>query len=382
MNQATPNILVVDDEPNNFDVIEAFLSEQDYQLFYASNGESALKSLEALQPDIILLDVMMPGIDGIEVCRRIKAMPEWQNVPIIMVTALSSKEDLARCINAGADDFVGKPVNSFELRARVHSMTRIKQQYDSIKNLSNLQSQTIDLLQDSLVELSGNLASSLPHEINTPLNGIVGSIGILLDEYETMEPEELKEFLLLAQQSAMRLENLTRKFLTYVYLEIYPYKAKSSQQILNQTDQTSDKLFLLNIAQEQAQKDGRTNDLLCELGDAVVAVGNRDMRLIINELLENAFKFSKPETQVKLMSSVNNNKFHLTIVDHGWGMTNEQIARVGAFMQFDRKLHEQQGAGLGLKIVTKILEKYDGKLSISSIYNQKTNIDIELPLGN
>ncbi|NMF60807.1 hybrid sensor histidine kinase/response regulator [Pseudanabaena yagii] len=380
MNQPIPNVLVVDDEPNNFDVIETFLSEQDYQLYYASSGDSALSILETVKPDLILLDVMMPGIDGMEVCQRIKAMPEWESVPIIMVTALTSKEDLARCLNAGADDFIGKPVNSTELRARVNSMMRIKQQYDSIKNLSNLQSQTIDVLQNSLKELSGNLASSLPHELNTPLNGIVGAIGILLEEYETMPPEEIKEFLLLAQESSTRLEKLTRKFLTYVYLELSPYKSPSSRASQIQREKGSDAKFITNIAHDQAKREKRSTDLLCDLDEAIVAVSNQDMRSILCELLENAFKFSKVGTEVKLSSKVVNNHLHLAISDHGWGMTEDQISKIGAFMQFERKMHEQQGSGLGLKIVTKIVENYGGKFSISSIYRQETTVNLELPL--
>ncbi|WP_271253070.1 hybrid sensor histidine kinase/response regulator [Pseudanabaena sp. Chao 1811] len=379
MNQTIPNILVVDDEPNNFDVIETFLSEQDYQLYYASNGDSALGILETVQPDLILLDVMMPGIDGIEVCRRIKAMPQWENVPIIMVTALTSKEDLARCLNAGADDFIGKPVNSSELRARVHSMMRIKQQYDNIKSLSNLQTQTIDLLQNSLQELSGNLASSLPHELNTPLNGIVGSIGILLEDYEIMPPEEIKEFLLLAQESATRLERLTRKFLTYVYLELSPYKSPSSRS--PNLEKQSDHQFIVSVAQAQANKDARKDDLLCDLDEVVVAVNNPDLKIIISEILENAFKFSQAGSQVRLSGKVVNNRFLLAITDQGWGMTEDQISKVGAFMQFERKLHEQQGAGLGLKIVTKLVENYGGTFSINSIYKQETTVNIELPLA-
>jgi len=380
MNQTIPNVLVVDDEPNNFDVIETFLSEQDYQLYYASSGDSALSILDTVKPDLILLDVMMPGIDGMEVCQRIKAMPAWESVPIIMVTALTGKEDLARCLNAGADDFIGKPVNSMELRARVNSMMRIKQQYDSIKNLSDLQSQTIAVLQNSLRELSGNLASSLPHELNTPLNGIVGAIGILLEEYETMPPEEIKEFLLLAQESSTRLEKLTRKFLTYVYLELSPHKLTSSRAIQIQQQKGSDTTFITSIAQEQAKRDKRSEDLFCDLDDAVVTVSSQDMRSIICELLENAFKFSKAGTEVKLSGKVVNNYLHLAIADHGWGMTEDQISKVGAFMQFERKVHEQQGAGLGLKIVTKIVESYGGKFSITSVYKQKTTVNLELPL--
>ena len=386
MNPLTTTILVIDDEPSNFDVIETFLFEQDYQLHYASSGKYALDSLDSLQPDLILLDVMMPELDGIEVCRRIKARSQWANVPIIMVTSLSSKEDLARCLNAGADDFIGKPISGFELRARVQSMLRIKRQYDEIKNLSNLQTRTIDLLENSLQELTGNLASSLPHELNTPLNGIVGAIAILLDEYETITSEELKEFLLLAKDSADRLECLIRKFLNYAYFELATHKAPDPKSSNNQIKKTIDLLFIVDIAQKQAKKDGRVNDLLCEFDvgddalDVVVAdITHHDMQIIISELIENAFKFSQPNTQVKLTAAIVDGKFHLAIADHGLGMTADQIAKIGAFVQFERKLHEQQGAGLGLKIVTKIVENYGGNFSIASTYDQGTTINIELP---
>ncbi len=131
------SILVIDDEPDNFDVIEALLSDRDYQLHYAANGQAAIDSLDLFQPDVILLDVMMPGIDGIEICRQIKAMPQWEAVPIIMVTSLTAKADIARCLNAGADDFISKPVNRLELGARVRSMLRIHQQYQQLATFNN-----------------------------------------------------------------------------------------------------------------------------------------------------------------------------------------------------------------------------------------------------
>jgi diguanylate cyclase len=127
------SILIIDDEPDNFDVIEILLSQQDYQLHYAASGKDAIATMDSFNPDLILLDVMMPEMDGIEVCRRIKAMPQWAAIPIIMVTALTSKEDLSLCLEAGADDFLSKPVNSLELRARVRSMLRIRQQYQQLE---------------------------------------------------------------------------------------------------------------------------------------------------------------------------------------------------------------------------------------------------------
>ena len=156
------SILIVDDEPDNFDVIEALLSNQDYQFHYAANGQDAIDSLDLFQPDVILLDVMMPGIDGIKVCQRIKAMPTWKAVPIIMVTALTSKTNLAKCLEAGADDFITKPVNRLELTARVRSMLRIYQQYQQLAIFNATLEQTVQqrtaqlqtmIFQDALTNL-------------------------------------------------------------------------------------------------------------------------------------------------------------------------------------------------------------------------------------
>ena len=153
MNQ--PSIVVIDDEPANFDVIEALLSNELYNLHYASNGTEAIKSLDFFQPDVILLDVMMPELNGIQVCQQIKSLKRWSAVPIIMITALSSKEDLAQCLQAGADDFINKPVNGLELRSRVKSMLRIKHNYDAlqkaeVEKLELLENQNIQLEQEIL----------------------------------------------------------------------------------------------------------------------------------------------------------------------------------------------------------------------------------------
>lgn len=113
------SVLVVDDEATAFDVIEAHLFREGYELFYAPSGAEALERLDAIEPDAILLDVMMPHMDGLAVCHAIKSNTDWKHVPIIMVTALNSKEDLARSLETGADDFITKPVSGIELRARV-----------------------------------------------------------------------------------------------------------------------------------------------------------------------------------------------------------------------------------------------------------------------
>ena len=140
----TISILVIDDDPTNLEVVETILiaregswnSGRPYQIHYASSGQMALEQLPTCSPDLILLDVMMPGMDGMEVCQRIKAMPEWQTVPIIVVTALTQKQDMARCLAVGADDFISKPLNGIELAARVQSMLRIRQQQRQLETFN------------------------------------------------------------------------------------------------------------------------------------------------------------------------------------------------------------------------------------------------------
>lgn len=375
----TPSILVVDDEPNNFDVIETLLSDQDYLLHYAVSGQDAIASLNLFQPDVILLDVMMPGINGIETCRRIKALPQWQPVPIIMVTALTSKKDLARCIEAGADDFISKPVNSLELRARVKSMLRIKQQYDRINILYSLQESTIDVLQNNLDELCSNLAYTLPHELNTPLNGIFGVIGLLVEDYEDMSKEEVHELLTIAQKSLQRLEKLTKRFFQYAQLEMFSNNPKTAETRNTLPTKISTQALIKNTAKAKVASVDRLGDLVWDIGDVEVCMSEKDLVFIVDELLENAFKFSEARTPVQIISQLKDEEFYLTISDQGRGMTENQIAKMGAFMQFDFKNYQQQGIGLGLKIVKKIIENHRGTFSISSIYKQGTTVNITLP---
>ncbi|MEG3982299.1 hybrid sensor histidine kinase/response regulator [Microcoleus sp. T3B2] len=370
------SILIVDDEPDNFDVIETLLSEQDYQLHYAASGQEAIASLDIFDPALILLDVMMPGIDGIEICRQIKAMPKWQAVPIIMVTALNRKSDLANCLSAGADDFISKPVNAIEMRARVHSMLRIKQQYDNIQNSYHIQENIIYVLESTLNELRGNLASSLSHELNTPLNGILATIGLLKDDIEDMDIAEIREMLGWADLSARRLEKLTKKFLIYLELELSAsrqHKIESAQTLFSASAIEAELKY-------QAQSVNRSNDMLFTLEEAELALSERYLSTILHELIDNALKFSSPETTIKVSSQVVGEMLHLSVHDSGQGMTEEQIAKIGAFMQFERKSYEQQGTGIGLKIVQKIVELAGGEFSITSIYKKETTVHLTLPI--
>lgn len=126
-------ILVVDDEPIMRSILNDLLMSQGYQLEFAQNGFEAIEKLPMVKPDLILLDVMMPQMNGLEVCEWVKHNSEWQHIPVILVTALDSNSDVVRGLDAGADDFVRKPFNQIELLARIRSMLRIKTQYDLLE---------------------------------------------------------------------------------------------------------------------------------------------------------------------------------------------------------------------------------------------------------
>jgi len=136
-------ILLVDDDPTAHATIEALLAKDDAALIRALGADEAFAHLSRTSVDLILCDVMMPGVDGFEVCRRIKAHPTWRSIPVILVTALDADDDLVRGLEAGADEFVSKPVNRVVLRARVRAMLRIREQYTEIMQRSSPDLETL-----------------------------------------------------------------------------------------------------------------------------------------------------------------------------------------------------------------------------------------------
>jgi two-component system, sensor histidine kinase and response regulator len=372
------SILVVDDEPHNFEVIEALLPIDQYQLHYASRGEEAITSLHIFNPDAILLDVMMPGLDGIEVCKRLKAMSQRQNIPIIMVTALTGKEDLARCLAAGADDFICKPVNGLELRARVASMLRLKQQYDRIRSLSKLQTNSIALLKSSLGELRGSIDVSFPSALNSSLHGILGQIRTLSDNLEQLSPATIRALLAQMGESAQRIDRSTHKLLMYLNLAIETPQRHSQDQCAVQGAVEA-------IATQQATRYHRQNDLLLDVEAAQLQITTDRLHWALDELLDNAFRYSPADSTVEVRGQILDGMFHLWVINQGEGI--EGIANGGLDLDYSGDLSSvinssatPQTTGLGLKIVKKIVEAHGGIFLLSSIYQYQTTVHITLPL--
>jgi len=119
-------ILIADDNEQNRELLDAYLADEDYQILMANDGRKTMAQVDAHQPDLILLDIMMPKMSGYEVCEQLKADPEKRNIPVLMVTALNEQGDIEKAVNAGCDDYLTKPVNQLELKTRVRSLLRVR----------------------------------------------------------------------------------------------------------------------------------------------------------------------------------------------------------------------------------------------------------------
>jgi two-component system, sensor histidine kinase and response regulator len=368
------SILVIDDEPGNFEVIEALLPSDDYVLNYASRGQEGIANLDAFDPDVILLDVMMPEMDGFEVCQRIKAMPQWQAVPIIMVTALSSKEDLARCLAAGADDFICKPVNSIELRARVKSMLRIKKQHDRIQSLCKLQRNNIHTLENSLNEFRLDLAVGFPNELNITLNSILDNVGLMQKNIGQMSVLDANDVLELVNQSALRLDKLNQKFLFYLQLALAPKDRKKHQVC-------APKMLIKQIAIVQASQFKPSPKLIFDIQDPDVAVTPSHLQYIVNELLDNALTTFDAEIPIYVHGQVIDDAFHFWIDGKETNVIDKRSSKLSELIRFDAGFNEEAELDMGLKIVKKIIEIYDGLFLIANTDRDKTTIYVTLPLA-
>ncbi len=359
-------ILVIEDEDQIRENLEEILQLSDFKTLIAPNGKIGLEIAKTKLPDLIICDIMMPELDGYSVLSALRKNEATVNIPLIFVTAKAERLDFRHGMEIGADDYLTKPFTTEELLKAI--ATRLHKQ-----SLVQRQSQA------KLDELRMNIAHSLPHELNTPLNGIIGMSQLLVDNSTMMRESEEIEIAELIYTSANRLNKLTQRFLLYSNLELIIRDHKKIREIQETSDESVAKTVISDVSLQRAREFSRTKDLSLELTESIVQIPEDKLSIVIEELIDNAFKFSLPGSQVRVISNCDRSKFSLYLVDNGKGMTIEEIERIGAFIQFNRKLHEQQGSGLGLSIVQHIIKLYGGEFIINSIPEQQTIVSIVLP---
>ncbi|MEA5618992.1 response regulator [Cronbergia sp. UHCC 0137] len=359
-------ILIIEDEDQIRDNIREILDLSDFNTLVAENGLEGLELAKDKRPDLILCDLMMPELDGYSVLTKLRQNSSTATIPLIFLTARSERSDLRRGMELGADDYITKPFHPDEL-------------LKSIAARLDKQSIAEQETQQKLNTLSNCISLSLPHEINTPLNHIIGFSNLLIEDGGMLSNAEKLEMLEFIHQASLRLHRLTINFLLYAELELLASNPAKIAALRNSLTKNDVKLDIENVAVKIAKDTNRYTDLSIEISDAIVRCEPDRMRKIAEEIIDNAFKFSLPNTPIKIIGNSRNNSFYLYVIDYGRGMNNEQIANIGAYMQFERKMYEQQGSGLGLLIAKRLVEIHGGEFSIESIPEKQTIIRIVLP---
>jgi two-component system, sensor histidine kinase and response regulator len=362
------NILVIEDEPQIRENLQEILTLCDFNAMTACNGAQGLEALKVTLPDLILCDVNMPELDGHDVLRMLRMDAVTANIPFIFLTANGERPDVRSGMELGASDYLTKPVSADELIKAINTQmartTVAKRQAE-----------------EKLEQLRSNINLALPHELYTPLNGIIGSADLLIRDHADLTAAEQLELAQQIRESAMRLYHLTRNFLLYAELEMMstsPDRRTFIRQ--NRRPRTQAQSVMANIAQQCAKKYDRSTDLHLEIAAVDLPIAEVKLIKLMDELLDNAFKFSQLGQPVQLFGRQVNQSYHIDILDMGRGMTLQQIAQLGGYMQFDRDRYEQQGGGLGLMIAKRLVELHGGELSVNSIAEQETMISIALPL--
>jgi DNA-binding response OmpR family regulator len=370
-------ILVVDDNPTNLNVLSDCLTNFGFTVLLKKDGEKAISLLERKHPDIILLDIVMPGMNGFEVCKRLKENSETKDIPVIFMTALSDTADKIRGFELGAVDYITKPLQHEEVLARVRAHLTIQNLKTDLQIKNKELKESLERERKLMEDLRLNLSISLPHELRTPLNAVLGFSEFLTHRKILSEPDKITEYGKLIYESGLRLHRLVENALLYANLKLLKYAPSGSKSWQRNTFVDA-KRSITSVARKEAKAVQREADLVLELADTHIQISEKNFEKILSEIISNAFKFSKAGTPVRVKIALNGNLCLLSIADEGCGMQKEQIDDIGAYMQFNRRQHEQQGAGLGLVIALLLSRLEGGMLSIDSIPGKGTTVSIVL----
>ncbi len=352
-------ILIIDDNNELRVIVSEALSLAGFNVIEASDGLIGIEMAKKHKPDLILCDIVMPEMDGYEVKRQLCKDIGTMLIPFVFLTAVAEQHEVRKGMETGADDYLVKPIRLEELLLTIE--TRLKK-YENINLTIN---DRIDIFRNRIV-------SVLPHELLTPLNGILGFSSIIKDDTGTLSRKEIRDFAIAIEESGNRLHHLINNYLKYTTLKI-----NKEAVFVKSSVKTND--IITNISKRSGLTYNRLNDIEFELENIALMIDKNDFEYIINEIVDNAFKFSSPGTSVKIESKTDGDIFNIIITDNGIGFPIGHLHEIGAFNQFNRGKLEQQGFGLGLVNSMLVVQKYNGSLKINKL-RVGTEVNIKLPV--
>jgi two-component system, sensor histidine kinase and response regulator len=346
-------ILVVDDEEPNLRLLSAMLASEGYELISATDGPKALEMTAKAKPDVVLLDVMMPGLSGFEVCRRLKADPDTAAIPVLLVTSLHQRENRLNGMMAGANDFVTKPIDQEDLLLRVRNAAYAKRLYDEIQsNYEKLK---------ELERLRDNLTHMIVHDLRSPLSGISGYLQLLEMAIKDAANPKAGEYLVKSMNSLNVLMEMINSL-----LDINRMEEGKMPLTIRQCD-------VRNLPREALETLGASKNkcsVAIECGDdlPLVSCDPDIIRRVIANLLGNALKFTPDKGQITVAAVVEGNTVRVSVRDNGRGIPPEYHGKIfEKFGQVEmRQENKMYSTGLGLTFCKLAVEAHGGKIGVIS----------------
>ncbi len=376
-------ILIVDDKPHNLRLLSKMLVDQDYEVQTVENSLHALQSAKQMFPDLILLDIMMPNLDGYEVCTQLKADERTRDIPVVFLSALDHSSDKVSAFKAGGVDYITKPFKLQEVLARVQTHLALRELQRRLMDANNALATRLDELAEANAELQARnedldaFAHTVAHDLKNPLGLVTGYAELLCIDSDTVTPESLR----LHAQKIMRGAEKMKSIINNLLLLASARRMEVEAQPLNMAEIVSDALERLSalIAQHHAEV------ILPETWP--VAMGYAPwVEEVWANYLSNAMKYGgdakndiPPRIEVGFDDHASSaSHFCFWVQDNGPGLTSE--AQLALFTPFERL--EQvgiKGHGLGLSIVRRIVERLDGEVGVVSDLGQGSRFYFTLP---
>lgn len=376
MTNERKTILIVDDTQQNLDVLVGLLKGS-YRVKVARDGELAMKIVSADEPpDLILLDIMMPVMDGFEVCRRLKADPERADIPVIFISALSETADKVKAFTAGGVDYISKPFQVQEVEARVATHLKLREQQLQIKAQKHLLQENYDRLRE-LEELRDNLVHMIVHDMRSPLMGINGMLEILKMQLE----ESLSEDLIDEFDEALTAGHTLQDMISSL-LDISRMEAGRMPLLMNLVD-------LRNVVSSALTSLGallRQCRVIFEppVGEAFVMCDPELIRRVIANLVANAIKFTPSDGRVRIDISQEADRVKVSVWDTGPGIAPEHREKI--FQKFGQVELRQEGrnysSGLGLTFCKMAIDAHSGEIGLESEVGKGSTFWFTLPGGD
>ena len=360
-NPADMRLLLVDDTPENLDVLNNILKPLNYNIAIAKDGEQAIKVALHFNPDLVLLDIMMPGIDGFETCRRLKSMDELKDVPVIFVTAKNSADDIVNGFQSGGADYINKPFYKEEVYLRIETHLNLRVYLKRLAELSKQKNKFLGIA---------------AHDLRNPLSATIGLCDCVLEGAMDISSEEEKENIF------STIKSTSHEMLALVN-DLLDTSAIENGTLVIRKDKASLRDILqkrIDIANYQAIKKEISIDLECE-NSLDIQLDAIRIGQVIDNLIGNAVKFSPKQSAIHVFAKQIGKTVEVSIQDQGPGIPeNEQGGIFDDFHTLSTKsTNSEKSTGLGMSIVKKIIDQHNGKIRIGNNENQGVTIVFSLP---